>query len=31
MSLSRHGNVVSDLVGEYVAYKMMEKINMGVI
>ena len=31
MSLTRHGKVVSDLVGEYVAYKMMEKINMGVI
>ena len=31
MSLSRHGKVVSDLVGEYVAYKMIEKINMGVI
>ena len=31
MSLSRHGKVVSDLVGEYVAYKMMEKINTGVI
>ena len=31
MSLSRHGKVVSDLGGEYVAYKMMEKINMGVI
>ncbi len=31
MSLSRHGKLVSDLRGEYVAYKMMEKINMGVI
>ena len=31
MSLSRHGKLVSDLRGEYVAYNMMEKINMGVI
>lgn len=31
MSLSRHGKVVSDLRSEYVAYKMMEKINTGVI
>ena len=30
MSLSRHGKLVSDLRGEYVAYNMMEKINMGV-
>ncbi len=30
MSLSRHGKVVSDLGGEYVAYKMMKKINTEV-
>ena len=30
MSLSRHGNVVSDFGCEYVAYKMIEKINMCV-